>query len=590
MEQKIIGPWLAQVCVMLPGLQQASVVSAQSCLAAGSSAEGSLPALASFPQESETLVDAPWPSLGATAAQQRAPLVSIVDDADKPLLRIAYPMQTETESDLLLLCELASGPSRQQAILQVLAWGAAWLKLLHGSQNDPVAPSEERPVSKGNPIWPALGAALQTGNPGDSAYTLCVALKKILLAEQVCVFEQCDSGTQLLALSSSPDFDRRSILVQQLSALAGSASSSEPNGLISLAEAASTMTTLAPMEWKLLPLHHAQWRGSLLIAVNSEHGLPPSDQNDLLELAPALSALIALRQSETTDLRALLRRMGHHLHPLKARRAGRNWPLFATGALCLLLVLGLWQSPYRISAPVKIEALHQRSLVAPFEGFVALAHKRAGEAVEAGELIATLDDRSLKLERQRWLGQIDEYRKQSRQAMANREQAQARIIAAQLAQAEAQLKLVEARLQRTEVRAPIAGMIVEGDLSRALDAPVKQGQILFQIAPLDAYRAVFKIAEKDMALVAIGQSAAIRLKAFPQQEWTMTLSERALVYEEDANGAWYRAEAPLEAETARLRPGMEGQGKIEVGDRSLLWQGLRGFVNWWRMALWRWWP
>jgi hypothetical protein len=39
-----------------------------------------------------------------------------------------------------------------------------------------------------------------------------------------------------------------------------------------------------------------------------------------------------------------------------------------------------------------------------------------------------------------------------------------------------------------------------------------------------------------------------------------------------------------------LRPGMEGVGKVEVGERKVLWVWTHGLTDWLRLALWRWMP
>ena len=51
-----------------------------------------------------------------------------------------------------------------------------------------------------------------------------------------------------------------------------------------------------------------------------------------------------------------------------------------------------------------------------------------------------------------------------------------------------------------------------------------------------------------------------------------------------------RVEAQLERKSDRLRPGMEGVGKVYIGERKLIWIWTHGFVDWLRLALWRWWP
>jgi hypothetical protein len=52
----------------------------------------------------------------------------------------------------------------------------------------------------------------------------------------------------------------------------------------------------------------------------------------------------------------------------------------------------------------------------------------------------------------------------------------------------------------------------------------------------------------------------------------------------------FRVEAALDAAPAQLRPGMEGVGKVEAGQRTLAWIWTHRFVDWLRLAWWRWVP
>ena len=49
-------------------------------------------------------------------------------------------------------------------------------------------------------------------------------------------------------------------------------------------------------------------------------------------------------------------------------------------------------------------------------------------------------------------------------------------------------------------------------------------------------------------------------------------------------------EAQLEGTAPRLRPGMEGVGKVSVGEERLIWIWTHGFTDWLRLALWNWMP
>ena len=53
----------------------------------------------------------------------------------------------------------------------------------------------------------------------------------------------------------------------------------------------------------------------------------------------------------------------------------------------------------------------------------------------------------------------------------------------------------------------------------------------------------------------------------------------------------FRVEAPLDAKPdARLRPGMEGVGKVSVDERRLIWIWTREFTFWFQRKLWAWTP
>jgi hypothetical protein len=53
---------------------------------------------------------------------------------------------------------------------------------------------------------------------------------------------------------------------------------------------------------------------------------------------------------------------------------------------------------------------------------------------------------------------------------------------------------------------------------------------------------------------------------------------------------FFRVEANLESPSARVRPGMEGIGKIVTGERKLIWIWTHSLLDWLRLAAWKWLP
>jgi multidrug resistance efflux pump len=121
----------------------------------------------------------------------------------------------------------------------------------------------------------------------------------------------------------------------------------------------------------------------------------------------------------------------------------------------------------------------------------------------------------LRLELLKWSSQRSQRRREQSEALAARDRAQAGILAAQIEQAEAQVKLLEEQLIRTVVTAPFDGVVVSGDLSQSLGAPVERGEVLFEVAPLNSYRVILEVDERDIGEVLLDHSGMLALTGMP---------------------------------------------------------------------------
>jgi RND family efflux transporter MFP subunit len=255
-------------------------------------------------------------------------------------------------------------------------------------------------------------------------------------------------------------------------------------------------------------------------------------------------------------------------------------------------VVTLVHIEYRVSARTVIEGSTQAAAVAPFEGYVAQGYVRAGDTVRRGQPLARLDDRDLKLERARWSAEREQLQKRLQVAMAGADRAAMGVLSAQINQAQAQLSLVEEKLARATLIAPFDALVVSGDLSQQIGSPVEQGKLLFEVAPLDGFRVVLQIDDRDIARVASGQHGTLVLSSLPGQSYPFTVRTVTPVATQQDGRNVFRVEAQIDggARATRLRPGMEGIGKVEVGEQRLLWIWTHGLLDWLRLALWNWLP
>jgi multidrug efflux pump subunit AcrA (membrane-fusion protein) len=261
-----------------------------------------------------------------------------------------------------------------------------------------------------------------------------------------------------------------------------------------------------------------------------------------------------------------------------------------TAAVALVLFMTFATGTYRVTADALIEPAQRQALVAAFSGYIETAPFRAGDVVSEGQALATLDDRDMRLERNRWQSQQEQSLRQYYDALGSGRAPEVQVFTAQIAQARAQVALLDAQIGRTTITAPFDGVIVTGDLSQSLGSPVERGQVLFELAPLDAYRVVLEVDERYIADVAEQQRGTLVLSGFTDDPLSFAVKRLTPVSTTAEGRNFFRVEAEMDHVPERLRPGMEGVGKIEIDMRRLIWIWTHEIVDWLRLKIWTYLP
>lgn len=292
------------------------------------------------------------------------------------------------------------------------------------------------------------------------------------------------------------------------------------------------------------------------------------------------------------------RRLDERILPFKILDSFRNGLTQLTGPghlllkssavlTCVLLILLFSISGmFHISCDSILQASVRRVVVAPQQGYLATAFVRAGDLVKKGDTLATLDDEELRLEHRKWQSQYMQLVKKSRKALAGFDRAEVAIFNAQKVQAEAQLRLVEYQLSRTTLVAPFSGLVVRGDLSQALGSPVARGEVLYEIAPIDTYRVLLKMDERDIALAALGQKGQLKLSGIPDKTFNITIDRLTPVSSTEGGRNYFAVEAVMDNHSDLMRPGMEGITRIDIGPKKIIWIWTRRWVEWLRLFAW----
>ena len=311
--------------------------------------------------------------------------------------------------------------------------------------------------------------------------------------------------------------------------------------------------------------------------------------DELQLVAAALAPLLKAKYDERRLVSGRLRDWaGRGLSAVFGRR-----PAITLGAIVLAIALVLpflIQTGLRVRADATLEGSEQQAAVAPVDGFLAEAPARAGQVVAQGDILARLDSRDLTLEATAAAARIKEARQSLREALAQGDRAAAAVATADLAEARAAADLTAARLERLTITAPIDGLIVSGDLSQRIGAPVNRGDTLFEVAAQDGWRLAVDVSEYDLGLVATGQGGHAVLAGLPDTPVPFTVQSIAAVSDPGEGENRFRIEALVTEPPPGLRPGLKGVAKIEAGRTSLANAWLRGTLVRARLLLWRWLP
>lgn len=241
---------------------------------------------------------------------------------------------------------------------------------------------------------------------------------------------------------------------------------------------------------------------------------------------------------------------------------------------------------YRIGAPARLEGSVQRALVAPADGFLEAAYVRPGDQVTTGQVLVELATQDLELERRKWESELAQHENAAPAALARGDRSEFVISQALADEARAKLGLVEQQLARARVVAPFDGVVIMGDLSQMLGAPVQRGDTLVTVAPSNEFRLILEVDERDVADVAVGQTGFLALGAMPDRNFDITVRRVSPVAEARDGRNYFEVECELKESLVAMRPGLQGVARIVVEQRSVAWVLTHRVVDWVRIAAW----
>lgn len=544
-----------------------------------------------------------WPEHGADPERlsdviervldEHCGLLAEMDSANQ--YAVAYPLLVDKQLHAVVALEVSvASESELQAIMEKVQWGTAWLELLVRRQQ---VDENQSLLHRLKTSVDMLALTLSKESFEAAATAFTTELAAVTHCERVSLGFSHGRRLKLQAVSHSSEIGQKMNLTRAIERVMDEAiiqrreiifPISDDEVLINREhEALSRQQSMISIA--TFPLYGKdQYYGALTCERAADQ--PFSEVDAAFFRAVASLVGPALNNKYNND-RPLL---------IKIKEAGRKQleRLFGSGFITrkifLLLFIGLVlffsfaKGDYRLSADVSMEGSVRRAVVVPFPGFIEQAPARAGDLVEKGQLLCALDDRDLRLMSLSKHSGHRQLQRQYQEAVAKHDRPQSKIIKAQLDQSQAELDLISAKLNRTRLTAPFAGLLVSGDLSQRLGSSVEQGEVLFEVTPLDAYRVILKVDERRIGDVKIGQQGRLVLSSLPGKQYGFTVSKVTPISKSQEGRTYFRVEAELDSIDMSLRPGMEGIGKINIDERKLFSIWTRDMFDWIQLTFWSW--
>jgi multidrug efflux pump subunit AcrA (membrane-fusion protein) len=270
-----------------------------------------------------------------------------------------------------------------------------------------------------------------------------------------------------------------------------------------------------------------------------------------------------------------------------------RWSFF--GVLASLLVLSFVPTSHTVNSPARIEGAVVRNISAPAQGFIKKVYVRPGDVLKQGQPLAELADRELQLERNKLLSESAMHDSSYMTAMARNDRAAMMQAQSKQGEARAQLELIDQQLTRGVLVAPMDGVVQEGDLSQQIGSPVERGQSLMTVAPMNRFRTIIELDERDIRWVKVGQLSSLSLSALPWNDIEVKVERiNPMAVVRDGHNV-FEIEASIsradqQEVISQLRPGLRGVVKVNVGEESIMNTYARRTAEAVQRAWWRWAP
>ncbi|MFQ5889505.1 MAG: HlyD family efflux transporter periplasmic adaptor subunit [Gemmatimonadota bacterium] len=261
---------------------------------------------------------------------------------------------------------------------------------------------------------------------------------------------------------------------------------------------------------------------------------------------------------------------------------GRRAALLTAGTV---LLVGLpFAIPWTLRARGEflVEAAPRVQVRAEAPGMLDRLHVREGDTVSAGQSLATLWSPELEATFAAAVARLERLRLTRAQGGSRDDLPMAASAEASLEGAQREFEVVRAEREHLAILSPIDGVVLGYRLREHLGQAVERGELLLEVAPIDARTARVRVPMKWAGELAAGQRANLKLSAAAHLKFRGTVARVAPAAEE----GWLEVEVPFPTGGWLPAPGMIGIAKIATRRTTVAGAIVRAWRQTVRSELW----
>jgi RND family efflux transporter MFP subunit len=225
----------------------------------------------------------------------------------------------------------------------------------------------------------------------------------------------------------------------------------------------------------------------------------------------------------------------------------------------------------KLELPGSVEPLRKAQVSTPVAGLVTELHAREGDLLEAGQLLAHLDVSTAEARRITLQAQLTESEARLRSATAKLKRAnelfEAQVIAreqlddslyerdalqARSESLRASIAEIDLSISQSVIHAPFSGVVTRK--LTEVGQWVKEGDPVLEILSLDELEVAVQVPEIHIRKVRLGQSARVRLEAYPKMALDGKVS--VVVPEADPDARTFPVKISVSSMSGKVRAGM----------------------------------